>query len=181
MACTTPPKKDKVDTSSAEGPMAQALVAWLGSKALDDNLVNDDPDLLNFCTTESKIICWMSPQLQRCWPDSKKPNYPIWDSGWSDFHDSWCRLCLPCIWPWGSRRWPWCTDVACSLCSSANGHLLDFLASSSSVAALLLWQSPCLLFTQPEMTKQRPSSHQAQPCSCSPGMGLCRASFGGFL
>jgi hypothetical protein len=53
---TTPPKEDKVDTSSAEAPTAQALVAQLGNKAPDDNLTDDDLDLLNFATAESEII-----------------------------------------------------------------------------------------------------------------------------
>jgi hypothetical protein len=34
MVCTTPPKEDKVDTKSVEAPMAQALVAQPGNKAL---------------------------------------------------------------------------------------------------------------------------------------------------
>jgi hypothetical protein len=50
---TTPPKEDKVDTSSVEAPMAQALVARLGSKAPDDNLRDDELDLLNFTMVES--------------------------------------------------------------------------------------------------------------------------------
>jgi hypothetical protein len=57
MARTTPPKKNKVDTSLAEAPMAQALVARPGSKALDDNLADDDPNLLNFSAAESEIVC----------------------------------------------------------------------------------------------------------------------------
>jgi hypothetical protein len=48
MVRTTPPKEDKVDTSSAEAPTAQALVTRPGSKVSDDNLVDDDRDLLNF-------------------------------------------------------------------------------------------------------------------------------------
>jgi hypothetical protein len=44
---TTPPKVDKVDTSSAEASTAQALVAQSRSKALDDAHVDDDLDLLN--------------------------------------------------------------------------------------------------------------------------------------
>jgi hypothetical protein len=43
----------------------------------------------------------------------------------------------------------------------------------------------CILWpptsTQPEMAKPGPSSHWARPCSCSWGMGPCRASFGDFL
>jgi hypothetical protein len=57
MVCTTLPKVDKASTSSAEVPTAQALVAQLGSKASDDDLVDDDPSLMNFTTAESKIIC----------------------------------------------------------------------------------------------------------------------------
>jgi hypothetical protein len=56
MAHTTPPKKNKVDTSLAEAPKAQALVARPGSKALDDNLADDDPNLLNFSAAESEIV-----------------------------------------------------------------------------------------------------------------------------
>jgi hypothetical protein len=67
--------------------MAQALVARPGSKASDDNLVDDDPDLLNFDAVGSKIICRMSFWLQRCWLDSGKLDCPVWDFGWSDFCD----------------------------------------------------------------------------------------------
>jgi hypothetical protein len=63
---TTPPKEDKADTSSAEAPMAQALVAQPGGKALDDNLSDDDPSLLNFVVVRSEITCWMSSRLQMC-------------------------------------------------------------------------------------------------------------------
>jgi hypothetical protein len=52
-----------VDTSSAEAPTAQALAGRPGSKASDDNLANNYPDLLNFDVAESKIVCWMSSQL----------------------------------------------------------------------------------------------------------------------
>jgi hypothetical protein len=55
MAHNTPPKEDKIGTSSAEDPMAQALVSRLGSKASDDALADDDSDLLNFDTTVSWI------------------------------------------------------------------------------------------------------------------------------
>jgi hypothetical protein len=41
---------DKVDTSSVEALTAQALVARLGNKALNDNPTDDDSDLLNFTT-----------------------------------------------------------------------------------------------------------------------------------
>jgi hypothetical protein len=85
MVRTTPPKVDKVDTSSMEVPTAQALVARPGSKAPNDNIADDDPDLLNFTMVEFEIICRMSSQLQRCWPNSRKPDCPIWNSGWSDF------------------------------------------------------------------------------------------------
>jgi hypothetical protein len=63
MVCITLPKVDKIGTPSGEVPTAQALVARLGSKALDDDLVDDDPDLLNFTTVESKIICQMSSRM----------------------------------------------------------------------------------------------------------------------
>jgi hypothetical protein len=63
MVYTTLPRVDKVGTSSAEVVTAQALVARPGSKALDDNLVDDDPDLLKFTAVESKIFCRLSLQL----------------------------------------------------------------------------------------------------------------------
>jgi hypothetical protein len=66
MVYTTLPKEDKVATSSAEVPTAQALVAEPKSKAPDDNLGDDDPNLLNFSAMESKIICRMSSRLQSC-------------------------------------------------------------------------------------------------------------------
>jgi hypothetical protein len=50
---TTLPKVDKVDTSSAEDPTAQALAAQPRSKASDDYLIDDDLDLLNFVAVES--------------------------------------------------------------------------------------------------------------------------------
>jgi hypothetical protein len=56
-------KEDKVDTSLVEVPTAQAFVAQLGSKAPDDNLVDDDLELLNFDAVESKIICQMRSRL----------------------------------------------------------------------------------------------------------------------
>jgi hypothetical protein len=86
MVCTTPPKEDKVGTSSVEAPTAQALVARLGGNALDDNLVDDDPVLLNFNVVESEIICRMSCQMQMCWPDLGKPDCPIWYFRQSRFH-----------------------------------------------------------------------------------------------
>jgi hypothetical protein len=60
MVRTTPPKVDKAGTSSVEVPTAQALVARPGSKAPDDNLADDVPDLLNITVAESEIICRMS-------------------------------------------------------------------------------------------------------------------------
>jgi hypothetical protein len=85
MVRTTPPKEDKAGTSSAESPMAQAMVARLGSKVLNGNLADDDPNLLNFDATGSEIVCRMSSRLQRCWADSGKSNYPIWYFRWSSF------------------------------------------------------------------------------------------------
>jgi hypothetical protein len=63
MIRTTLPKVDKVGTSSAEIPTAQALVAQPRSKVPDDNLADNDPSLLNFATAVSQIICWMSSRL----------------------------------------------------------------------------------------------------------------------
>jgi hypothetical protein len=63
---TTPPKEDKVDTSSMEASTAQALVARLRSKLLDDNIVDNNPDLLNFVVVEFEIVCRMSSWLQKC-------------------------------------------------------------------------------------------------------------------
>jgi hypothetical protein len=60
MVHTTPPKEDKVDTSLTEAATAQAFVARSGSKALDDNPADNDPDILNFDAVESEIICQMS-------------------------------------------------------------------------------------------------------------------------
>jgi hypothetical protein len=74
---TTPPKEDKVDTSSVEVPIIQALVAQPGSKTSDDNLADDDPDLLNFVAMGSEIICQMSSWLQTCWPYSGKLDCPV--------------------------------------------------------------------------------------------------------
>jgi hypothetical protein len=62
MVCTTLPKVDKAGMSSAEVPMAQALVARPGSKASNDDLFDDDPGLLNFTVVESKTVSWTSPQ-----------------------------------------------------------------------------------------------------------------------
>jgi hypothetical protein len=64
MVWTTPPKVDKVDTSSAEAPTTWALVAQPGSKALDDNPTDDDLDLLNFSIVESCTAWWTSSLLQ---------------------------------------------------------------------------------------------------------------------
>jgi hypothetical protein len=63
MVHTTLPKVDKAGTSSAEVPMAQALVARLRSKTPDDNPANDDPGLLNSTAVESEIICRTSSWL----------------------------------------------------------------------------------------------------------------------
>jgi hypothetical protein len=79
---TTPPKDDKVGTSSAEPPMAQALVARPESEAPDDNLGGDTPVLLNAAVVVgSEIACRMSSRLQMCWPGSGKSDCPIWDFG----------------------------------------------------------------------------------------------------
>jgi hypothetical protein len=63
MVHTTLPKQDKADTSSVEAPTAQALVARPGSEAPDDSLGDDDPNVLNFATGNSEIICRMSSRL----------------------------------------------------------------------------------------------------------------------
>jgi hypothetical protein len=44
---TSPPKMDKVGTSSMKIPMVWALVTQLGSEAPNDSPIDDDPDLLN--------------------------------------------------------------------------------------------------------------------------------------
>jgi hypothetical protein len=77
MERATPPKEDKVTTSSTEVPTAQVLVARPESKVSDGNLGDDDPDLLNFAAVGSKIACQMSSRLQRCWLDSGKPDCPV--------------------------------------------------------------------------------------------------------
>jgi hypothetical protein len=79
--------------------MVQALASRPGSKASDDNLGDDDPDLLSFGATECEIVCRISSRLQKCWPDSRKLDCPFWDSRWSSFHDPLCRPCLPGSWP----------------------------------------------------------------------------------
>jgi hypothetical protein len=63
MVRTTLPKEEKVDTSSAEAPTAQALVARPKSRVLDDNLVDENPNLLKFDVVEFEIICSMNSQL----------------------------------------------------------------------------------------------------------------------
>jgi hypothetical protein len=87
MVRATPPKEDKVGTSSVEAPMAQALVARPRSKASDDTFADDDPDLLTIGAVVSEIVCRMSSRLQSCWPDSGKLDCPIWVSRWSSFCD----------------------------------------------------------------------------------------------
>jgi hypothetical protein len=72
MDYTTPSKVDKANTSSAKAPMAQALVARSRSKASDDALVDDNPDLLNFVMAVSWICCWTSFRPQKYWPNSEK-------------------------------------------------------------------------------------------------------------
>jgi hypothetical protein len=65
MVHTTPPKADKVDTSSAKVLTAQALVARSGSKAPDDNLADDNLDLLNFTTVESDVTPHVTETLMK--------------------------------------------------------------------------------------------------------------------
>jgi hypothetical protein len=60
MDCTTPPKEDKVGTSSAEAPTAQALVVQPESEASDDNLGDNTPVLLNVVVVGSEIACRVS-------------------------------------------------------------------------------------------------------------------------
>jgi hypothetical protein len=57
MVHSTLSKENKVGTSSVEAPTAQALMAQSGSKVLDDNLTDDDPDLLDFNIEKSEIVC----------------------------------------------------------------------------------------------------------------------------
>jgi hypothetical protein len=45
---TTLSKVDKADTSSVEGPTVQALVARSGSKALNNNLADNDSNISKF-------------------------------------------------------------------------------------------------------------------------------------
>jgi hypothetical protein len=54
---------DKAGTPSAEVPVAQALVARLRSKVPDDDLIDDDPGLLNFAAMESEIVCQTRSRL----------------------------------------------------------------------------------------------------------------------
>jgi hypothetical protein len=77
MVRTTPPKVDKVDTSSVEVPMAQALVGRPGSEAPTNNPIDDDPDLLNCVVVESWITCRMNSQLQMYYPNSVKSDCPV--------------------------------------------------------------------------------------------------------
>jgi hypothetical protein len=102
---TTPTKVDKADTSSAEGPMAQALVARLRSKASNDAPVDNDPDLLNFVAVVSWVGCWTSFLPQKYWLDLGKPDDPVFvtpDAGLAIFvfshedveGDFWMRLWL---------------------------------------------------------------------------------------
>jgi hypothetical protein len=65
--------------------------------------------------------------------------------------------------------------------SFAIGHLSDFLAWSSSVAAFLLRWYPFPWSTRPKMTEPGPSSLWAWSCSCLPGTCPYRASFGDFM
>jgi hypothetical protein len=60
---TTLSKEDKVGTSPVEAPTAQTLVARPGSRALNDALADDAPDLLTFGAVESEIICRTSSRL----------------------------------------------------------------------------------------------------------------------
>jgi hypothetical protein len=46
--------------------MAQALVDQPESKPLDDNLVDNDPVLLNFDVVKSEIVCRMSYRMWKC-------------------------------------------------------------------------------------------------------------------
>jgi hypothetical protein len=46
---------DKIDTSSAEAPTAQALATRSGSKAPNDAPIYDDSDLLNFAV----VVSWI--------------------------------------------------------------------------------------------------------------------------
>jgi hypothetical protein len=57
MARTTLPMEDKASISSAEAPMAQALVARSGSKTPDDAPIDNNSEVLNFVTTVSWIGC----------------------------------------------------------------------------------------------------------------------------
>jgi hypothetical protein len=63
MVRSTLPKVDKAGTSSVEDRMAQALMAQPESKAPDDDLIDDDPGLLNFVAAESETVCQTSSWL----------------------------------------------------------------------------------------------------------------------
>jgi hypothetical protein len=56
-------------------------VAQLGSKALDDAPVDDDPDLLNFAAAVSWIGCRTSFLSQKYWLDPRKPDGLVWEIG----------------------------------------------------------------------------------------------------
>jgi hypothetical protein len=56
-------------------------VAQLGSKALDDAPIDDDPDLLNFATAVSWIGCRTSFLSQKYWLDPRKPDGLVWETG----------------------------------------------------------------------------------------------------
>jgi hypothetical protein len=60
---TTLPKDDKVDISSMEVPTARALVTRPESKRPDDNVVDDDPNLLNFAAVGFEVACRTSSRL----------------------------------------------------------------------------------------------------------------------
>jgi hypothetical protein len=55
MVRTTPPKEEKVGTSLAEAPTAQALVARPRSKVPDDTRADDNPELLNFGRVQDRL------------------------------------------------------------------------------------------------------------------------------
>jgi hypothetical protein len=84
---TTSPKVDKEDTSSAEVPTTQALVARSGSKASNDAPVDNDSNLLNFVMAVSWMGHWMSFLPQKYWSDTEKSDGSIWEIRWCDFHN----------------------------------------------------------------------------------------------
>jgi hypothetical protein len=63
MVHSTLPEVDRAGTPSVEDPMVQALVARLGSKAPNDDLIDDDLGLLDFTAAEFEIICRMRSRL----------------------------------------------------------------------------------------------------------------------